>query len=69
MLWMLQVQEGGGGLDFGQILRNIPHDAAAMVGYILIIAFGVVLWIGSRKKAPEGSAPAAPPDVTPRKGR
>jgi hypothetical protein len=33
-----------------QILTDIPHDAAAFVAYVLIAAFGVMIWLGSRKR-------------------
>ena len=37
------------GLTFGEILADIPHDAAAIVVYILVgFSVGLVVWSGRR---------------------
>jgi hypothetical protein len=33
-----------------QILADIPHDGPAFVGYALVVAFGAMIWLGSRKR-------------------
>lgn len=40
------------GLTFGDVLRNLPHDAGALVVYGLVIAFVGFIWHGSRQKNP-----------------
>lgn len=44
------IQSSGQGLTLGRILRDIPHDGAAIVAYVLVIAFGWLVWKGSRPK-------------------
>lgn len=37
------------GLTFGEVLANIPHDAAAIVVYVLVgVSIGLVIWSGRR---------------------
>jgi hypothetical protein len=37
-------------LSLGRVVRALPHDAAAIVGYVLIGAFVWFVWQGSRKR-------------------
>lgn len=46
------------GLTFGEVISNIPHDAAAIVIYVLIAVFIGFIWRGSRSSN-------APPEATP----
>ncbi len=47
---MLLIQETpGSGVTLEAILSNLPHDAGAIVVYILMIAFVGFIWYGSRK--------------------
>ncbi|CAN5654464.1 hypothetical protein BH23GEM10_BH23GEM10_00540 [soil metagenome] len=39
------------GLTLSEVVQNLPHDAAAIVVYVLIISFGAFIWYGSRQKA------------------
>ncbi|HSJ16174.1 MAG TPA: hypothetical protein VK939_17340 [Longimicrobiales bacterium] len=32
------------------VVQDIPHDVPAFVGYALILAFVVMVWLGSRKR-------------------
>lgn len=41
------------GLTLSGIVRNLPHDAAAIVVYVLLIAFVAFIWYGSRKPTPQ----------------
>ena len=34
---------------FGQIIESIPRDASAILVYVLMVAFSVLIWVGSRK--------------------
>ncbi len=46
---MLLIQESGdGGLTLDSVLRNLPHDAGAIVVYVLLLAFIGFIWYGSR---------------------
>jgi hypothetical protein len=36
------------GLSFGYFIANIPHDAPAIVGYVILIAFAAFIWWGTR---------------------
>jgi hypothetical protein len=47
---LLVQSSSGSGLTLGRILRDIPHDAPAMVVYALLIAFTYLVWRGSRPK-------------------
>ena len=59
-LTMLALLQGGAdeGLTFGEVLANIPHDAAAMVVYVLVaFSVGLVVWAGRRgQDKPEAGA-------------
>lgn len=44
------IQSADSGLTFGEMVRDIPHDGAAIVAYILIIAFAWLIWRGNRPK-------------------
>jgi hypothetical protein len=48
-------------LTLGTIIRGIPHDAAAIMGYIMVALFAAVLVLGSitRKKDPPGPTGSA----------
>jgi len=37
-------------LNLSGIIHNLPHDAAALVGYVLIAAFLWFVWQGNRKR-------------------
>ena len=50
MLNIMLVQAADGGLTLGRILRDIPHDASALVVYALVFGFGYMTWRGSRPK-------------------
>ena len=38
------------GLTFGDVVRNLPHDGAALVVYALVLGFVWFIWQGSREK-------------------
>jgi hypothetical protein len=38
-------------LSFGEIVGGIPHDAGAVVAYLLIGLFVAAVWAGSRGRA------------------
>lgn len=38
------------GLTFNEVLQNLPHDPAALVVYVLLLAFVGMIWHGSRQK-------------------
>ncbi|HSJ09323.1 MAG TPA: hypothetical protein VK928_05395 [Longimicrobiales bacterium] len=38
------------GLSVGDVIRNLPHDAGALVVYVLVLAFVGFIWHGSRSK-------------------
>ncbi len=38
----------GQGLTLGKILSSIPHNAPAIVGYVLLLGFVYLVWRGSR---------------------
>lgn len=47
---MLLIQDSNGpGLSLEGVIRNLPHDAGAVVVYVLMIAFIGFIWYGSRK--------------------
>jgi len=37
-------------LSLGGVVHNLPHDAAAIVGYVLIAAFLWFVWQGNRRR-------------------
>lgn len=46
---MLMVQQAvDDGLTLTDILSDIPHDAGAVIVYILVLAFAGFVWYGSR---------------------
>ena len=51
----LLLQEDG--LTLKRVLSDIPHDASALVVYVLLAAFVYLIWRGSRpgQKQKEGS--------------
>ena len=47
------------GLTFGELLSNIPHDAAAIVVYVLVgFSVGLVVWSGRRSAGKDPQAGA-----------
>jgi hypothetical protein len=42
-------------VSLGGIVRNLPHDAPAFVGYVLIAAFIWFVWQGNRKRTDKHS--------------
>ena len=46
---MLIMQQADGGLTLSEILSDIPHDAGALVVYVLIAAFVGFIWYGTRR--------------------
>lgn len=51
------VDHAGDGLTFGQILSDIPHDAAAVVIYLLTaVAVGWVVWANLKRPKDPGAA-------------
>lgn len=40
----------GDGLTLRDVAQNIPHDAAAIVVYVMIAAFAAFVWHGSRDR-------------------
>lgn len=47
---MFLVQEAvDDGLTFAEVLQDIPHDAGAIVVYVLILTFIGFIWYGSRR--------------------
>lgn len=38
----------GSGLTWQQVLQDIPHDAGAIIVYLMIVGFGFMLWYGNR---------------------
>lgn len=39
------------GLTLNEVVQNLPNDPAAIIVYVLIIAFGAFIWHGSRQKS------------------
>lgn len=37
------------GVSFSELMGNVPMDPAAIFVYLLLIASGVLIWMGSRK--------------------
>ena len=49
------VQEAAeGGLTLERVLSDIPHDAGAMIIYVLIALFIGFIWYGNRQKSQGG---------------
>jgi len=64
-MFALVMQAGGNaGLTWKQVLQDIPHDAGAIIVYLLIVGIGFVMWYGNRKdviKRYGGGSPEAQP--------
>jgi hypothetical protein len=39
------------GLTFGDVVRDLPHDAGALVVYVLMLGFIGFIWYGSRRRS------------------
>jgi hypothetical protein len=58
--------EGSTSLTWKDVLQDIPHDAGAVIVYLMIIGFGFVLWysnrpsVAKRYHSGEGAAEASP---------
>jgi hypothetical protein len=37
-------------ITFKGVIAEIPHDAGALIAYLLLLAFVAFIWIGSRAK-------------------
>ena len=46
------LQTDGDGLTVGEIVRDIPHDPAAVFVYVLVLGFVFLIWYGSRRRKP-----------------
>jgi hypothetical protein len=56
MFAIMQQVRTGTGLTLEQVIRELPHDAGAIVVYVLLAVFLVFIWLGSRRSdspAPE----------------
>lgn len=61
---MTLVQEtASGGLTLQRVLQDIPHDAGAIVIYVLMAAFVGFIWYGSRSKPQRTDAGAGQHDT------
>lgn len=47
-LMLLAIQEEG--ITFTKILRGIPTDPAAIFIYLIVVAAGLAIWWGGRRK-------------------
>jgi hypothetical protein len=52
------------GLTFREVISGIPHDAGAVLAFILIALFVGAIWMGSRNTA---TAQTPPPESQPQK--
>jgi hypothetical protein len=41
------------GLTLGELIRDLPHDAASVVGYVLLAVFVGFIWFGMRPERKE----------------
>lgn len=41
-------------LSFGEVVRDIPHDAGALVVYLFVLIFVGMVWAGGRNRTPGG---------------
>lgn len=58
---MTIVQEAAqGGLTLERVLNDIPHDAGAIVIYVLLAVFIGFIWYGNRHKSKSGDATELP---------
>jgi hypothetical protein len=51
MIAVLALQQDNG-LTLLEVIRDIPHDAPAVVVYVMATIFIVLVWRGSRRQAP-----------------
>jgi hypothetical protein len=51
-------------LNFGDLVRGIPHDAGAVVAYIIFIAFAYAIWRGSKTQPDKAEGDKAGPEKT-----
>jgi hypothetical protein len=47
LLAMLVLQDDG--LTFNTVIQDIPHDAPAIVVYLMLAIFAALVWLGSRR--------------------
>lgn len=47
-------------LGVREVLADIPHDAGAIVVYLMLLALGFFVWHGSRNKGAPPSPPTSP---------
>ena len=52
MLPIFMALQESDGLSFGEVIRDIPHDGPAIVGYLLIGAFVYAIWRANRRRPP-----------------
>ena len=54
LLAALQAAHAGeDGLTFSEVIANIPHDAATIFVYVLLlVTFGTIFWVGRPRKGP-----------------
>jgi hypothetical protein len=52
------------GLTFREVISGIPHDAGAVLAFVLIALFVGAIWLGSRNTA---AAETPPPESQPQK--
>ena len=50
MTWAMLAVQSDDGLTVSEVLRSIPHDAAAFFVYSLMAIFVGLIWMGSRRK-------------------
>jgi hypothetical protein len=46
---IIRVAQQDNGLTVLEVLQNIPHDGPAVVVYLMLAAFVVLVWRGSRQ--------------------
>jgi hypothetical protein len=55
MFAFMQAQQSEA-LTLSRVLRDIPHDTGAVIIYVMLVAFMVFIWLGSRSSStPAGS--------------
>jgi hypothetical protein len=52
---LLQSADSDSTLTLGEIIADIPHDAAAFLVYAMLAVSGWLIWKGSRKPKPPQS--------------
>ncbi len=50
-LFALALQESQSGSSMSRIIRSIPHDASAVLIYVLMAVFVGLIIVGSRKRS------------------